>query len=244
MLVSCDRWIRTQFPLRGQRICTPRHAIYIIIVFGVLNALLQVHLLTPLFGAFAGGTAGACGPNPSFQFYAYFFSKFWPIFTIMTVTIIPASAMIVFLLAIIIKVRAQQSRIDPIQQRPPHVQDNRRQHFIHRQMFILMSVEIILFLGTSLPVSLLRFTISTLRVHQSVPLSLLLAAIFGLISLFNYSFSFYLHCLTSRMFRKEFLRAIDCRRLMKSIHRENPLQATPPARPINVRGQTNDKNVS
>ena len=105
--------------------CTPRNAIYTIIGVTSIDAVLHAHLLTAPFGPFAGETAGVCGPNPIYHSYANFFNTYWPVITILTVTIIPASAMSVFFLAIFNKIRrSHRIRIDPSNRR------TRRQQYI------------------------------------------------------------------------------------------------------------------
>lgn len=118
--------------------------------------------------------------------------------------------MLFFLVAIIVNIQTRRNRVVPIQQNNQGSHEKRRSRFIHRQMFILMVVTLILFFVTTLPVAVFRFTVSTLGVQQPFTLSLLLAAVFGLITASNYALNFYLHSLTSKLFRKEFIRAMPC----------------------------------
>ena len=206
-LVSFDRWIRTRFPHKAQRLCTPRTAIYSIIVALMLDILLHVHILTPLFGPIPPGSAGPCGPNQYYPPYVYFYTDYWPVITMVTVTLLPAALMVFFLLGIIIKIQAARRRIVPLQLT---THEKRRSRFIHRQMFILMIVTLILFFISTLPVALFRFILSTAGVKQAFSISLLLAGVFGVITTSNNALNFYLHSLTSKLFRREFLRAIPC----------------------------------
>lgn len=210
VLVSCDRWIRTQFPLKAQKICTPRTAIYTIIVVAGIDVLFHVHILTPLFGQSLAGIPPSCGPNRAYPSYVFFFNEFWPTITIITVNILPATLMVIFVTATIINIHTRRNRVLPVQTSTGQPHEKRRNSFIHRQMFILMIVTLILFFMTTLPVALFRFAMATLDVQQPFSLSLLLAAIFGLITASNYALNFYLHSLTSKLFRKELCRVIPC----------------------------------
>ena len=204
ILVSCDRWIRTRFPVKSQQICTSRIAVHTIGFLIGIDVLLHAHLFTPLFGPIAAGVTANCGANPSYSSYAYFYQEVWPMVTTLTVTVIPSIVMLVLLIATIINIQTPRKRILPASRRNSNAYEKRRSRFIHRQMFILMTVTLILFFVTTLPGALFRFVISTLKVQQPFSLSWLLSAVFRLLSLSNYSLNFYLHCLTSKFFRKQF----------------------------------------
>ncbi|CAF1255004.1 unnamed protein product [Rotaria sp. Silwood1] len=208
--IACDRWIRSQFPIKSKRLCTPRTAIYTIIIVLIIDCLLHIHIITPMFGQIAPGVTTMCGANSRYPNYSYFYEKIWPIITLLTITIIPASCMIFFFIAITINVLTHHNRIIPIGQTNVNRREKRRARFLHRQMLILMLVTWILFSLTTLPATLFRFIISTLNVQQSFSFSLLLTSIFEFITLSNYSLNFYLHCLTSKLFRKEFFKCIPC----------------------------------
>ena len=103
-----------------------------------------------------------------------------------------------------------RNRVVAIQQTNGSPHEHRRTRFLQQQMLILMFTTLILFFITTFPVAIFRFAMSTLGVQQSFSLSLLLAAIFGVITASNYAFNFYLHCLTSKLFRKEFMKSLPC----------------------------------
>jgi hypothetical protein len=163
-----------------------------------------------MFGQIAPGVTTTCGANRLYPTYSYFYTEFWPTITTLTVTIIPACCMIFCLVAITISIKNRRNRIMPIQQTNINQHERRRSHFLHRQMLILMLVALILFFVTTIPVALFHMVSSTLGIPQSFSLSLLLQAVFGFILVLNYSLNFYLHCLTSKLFRKEFLKSIPC----------------------------------
>ncbi|CAF2618685.1 unnamed protein product [Rotaria sp. Silwood2] len=208
--ISCDRWIRSQFPIKAQQICSKRTAIYSIIIALIFDCLLHVHLLTPMFGQIAPGVTTYCGVDQRYPSYSYFYNEIWPIITILTVNIIPASCMIFFLIGITINIHNHRNRVTPIRQINLNQQEKRRACFLHRQMLMLMIVTLMTFFLTTFPVALLRFTLSTLNIQKSLSFNLFLTSILSFITVSNYSLNFYFHCLTSKFFRKKFLKCIPC----------------------------------
>ena len=207
--VFCDRWIRTQFPLRAQQICKPRKAIYAIFVAIIIDCLLHIHLLTPLFGPVVTGPSGSsCGANRLYPTYVYFYSAIWPVVSITTVTFMPATMMILFVTAITINIQTRRNRVAPVQQNQSNGQSTRQTNFVQRQMFIMMMMTLVLFFVASLPVALYRFVASSLGFRQSAAISLVLTSTLGMITASNYALNFYLHCLTSKLYRKEFRRSL------------------------------------
>ncbi|CAF2861849.1 unnamed protein product [Rotaria sp. Silwood2] len=98
--ISCDRWIRSQFPIKAKLFCTRRTAIYSIIVVLIFNCLLHVHIITPMFGQIAPEIKTNCGADSRYPNYSYFYKNIWSIITILTAIIIPASFMIFFLIGV------------------------------------------------------------------------------------------------------------------------------------------------
>ncbi|CAF1021296.1 unnamed protein product [Rotaria sordida] len=209
-LISCDRWIRSQFPIKAQRFCTPRTAIYSIIIALIFDCILHIHIITPMFGQTAPGVTTICGADNRYPIYSYFYTEIWPIISLLTITVIPAICMLFFLIAITINVQTSRNRIIPIQQTNLNRHEQRRARFLQRQMFILMFVTLMVFFLTTFPVALMRFILSNSNIQQSFSFSLLLLSILEVITLSNYSLNFYLHCLTSKLFRKEFFKYIPC----------------------------------
>ena len=161
-----------------------------------------------MFGQIAPGVKTNCGANILYPAYTYFSDNIWPTMTLLSTIIIPASCILCFVIAIGINVKNSRNRIVPIQEGNMH--EKRRARFLHRQMMILMLATLILFFLTTFPVAILRFAISTLNIQLSFSLNIMLLSIFGLITEANYSLNFYLHCLTSKLFRKEFFKSFPC----------------------------------
>ena len=230
ILVACDRWIRSRFPNKAQRICTPRNAIHVIIIALIIDCALHSHLLTPMFGQVAPGITTNCGANRLYPSYVYFFTNIWPTITILTITILPSACMVGFLLAIAINVKNSRNRvIDAEHTGQQH--EKGRVRFLHQQMLILMLMTVVLFFLTTFPVAIFRFTITTARVQQSFSLSLLLASIFIVITVSNYSLNFYLHSLTSKLFRREFLNTFSCLKSMNTRQTNVPMNQQQLKRP-------------
>ena len=180
-----------------------------IIIVLIIDCTLHSHLLTPMFGEIAPGVRTTCGANRLYADYVYFYNNIWPTITILTVTILPGGSMLFFILAIAINVRKSRNRVTAVEQ-PAQQHEQRRARFLHRQMLILMLMTVILFFFTTFPVAIYHFTLSTLGVQQPFALSLLLVSILSLITTANYALNFYLHCLTSKLFRKEFFKVLPC----------------------------------
>ena len=78
VIVSLDRWIRTRFPFKSNRICTPKKALLAVGVLLVIDIGLHSHMLTPMSGTLIPGFAnGACGPNLADQGYREFYYYVW-----------------------------------------------------------------------------------------------------------------------------------------------------------------------
>ncbi|CAF0881784.1 unnamed protein product [Adineta ricciae] len=208
--ITCDRWIRSRYPIKAKQICRPRIAVYAIIVALTFDFVLNFHLLTPMFGQIAPGVTTNCGANRSYPTYTYFYTYFWPIIVTLSVTIVPACIMIYFLISIAHTIKTRRNRVQPIGSTAANPHERRRAHYLHRQMLILMFATLILFFLTTIPVALFRLTFSIFNIQQSFSFSLLLASIFGLITTINYSLNFYLHSLTSNLFRKQFFHCFPC----------------------------------
>jgi hypothetical protein len=64
-----------------------------------------------MFGQIGPGVTTTCGANSLYPTYKYFYVEVWPIITTLTITIIPASCMIFFVIAITINVKHSRDGI-------------------------------------------------------------------------------------------------------------------------------------
>lgn len=150
------------------------------------------------------------GTNPSYSSYAHFYSEFWPIITIVTVNLLPAIAMIILLLAITFVAHTRRNLIVPLQSNTYGLHENHRPHYMYRQMFILMLGTLFFnFFRLPCQFALFRLVLSTFGIQQPYSLSVLLSAIFGIITASNYSLNFYLDCLKSKLFRRQFFLTVE-----------------------------------
>ncbi|CAF1452330.1 unnamed protein product [Adineta steineri] len=90
---------------------------------------------------------------------------------------------------------------------------NRRRTFVDRQMLIIMLTSILLFFTTQIPLSLFNILLSpVLQSRLTQTQALELTSIFNFIASINFGTTFYVHCLTSGLFRKEFYNIKNCNR--------------------------------
>ncbi|CAF1452292.1 unnamed protein product [Adineta steineri] len=90
---------------------------------------------------------------------------------------------------------------------------NRRRTFVDRQMLIIMLASILLFFTTQIPLSLFNILLSpVLQSRLTQTQALELTSILNFIASINFGTTFYVHCLTSGLFRKEFYNIKHCNR--------------------------------
>ncbi|CAF0771832.1 unnamed protein product [Adineta steineri] len=202
VIIAIDRWIRTQFPFKSGSICTPKNALIAVIILLVIDIGLHSHMLTPMFGIDIPGLAyGSCGPNyftdkPYFLFYYIQ----WSMIQIFTTCVGPVSFMLMTLIAIFINIYLRKRAIIQPTQTIHGNQNMIRQKQMHKQMLILM------------------FAILYIQ-PVVIDITIIWTAL-GWIQSLNYAINFYIHCLTSTLFRTEF------KLLMKNIFRKNQMRVT------------------
>ncbi|CAF3895016.1 unnamed protein product [Adineta steineri] len=215
VFVTIDRWLRTRFPFKANKWCTHRNVIIVTICIIIIGTSLHSHMLSAeFFGKFLPGIAtAACGPIHYWIPYAYFFFVQWPLIQVFFVCLIPVTLMLLGSTDIHRTIQKTKSRIQTVAMNQPQ---QLRQARLHRQMLILMISSILIFFVTTLPVS----------IHQIIAAYAYLAntaidenkivndtAILTVLLSLNYAINFYVHCLTSKLFRDEFIKFI------KIIHR-------------------------
>ena len=204
VLIALDRWIRVRFPFQQGRICTQKVAICSIIIVCICSALFAYHVLQPIFGFTSPGNT-FCGPTRSPPTsYSIFYFNVWPILQLSIVYLLPSCVMIVSLMSIYSKLRVQQNLV---------VASIRREK-MQRQMLILMISTIVFFNICTVPYAIHR--IIYLRLGPNVIDPLLTSTASVLINA-NYCYNFYIHCLSSQLFRETFIQQLKgtynwCRR--------------------------------
>ncbi|CAF0880273.1 unnamed protein product [Adineta steineri] len=207
VIISFDRWIRTRFPYKSGSICTPKKAMLLVFIILLLDIGIHSHVLTPLYGMLIPGFAMiACGPTIYSGTYFIFYFLTWSIIQILIISLIPVVLMLIFLTDIYINIQARKRAV--IQPTNGSHDHHRSQHQknLQRQMFILMLTSIGIFLTTTLPVATYKIT-SARQSNISTSIMQVAGVWIGLgwFQSLNYALNFYSHCLTSTLFRKEFI---------------------------------------
>ncbi|CAF1400428.1 unnamed protein product [Adineta ricciae] len=206
VIVSIDRWIRTRFPFKSNVICTPAKGLIAVGVVLIIDVALHFHLLTQWFGMLVPGLAiAACGPSFTQQSYAIFYYMFWSIIQIITTCIIPAVIMFFIVIDILINVHVRKQAFV----RPIHAfavcRNAQQRRSVNRQMLILTIGSVCFFFLTALPVSI--YKIISPRDSNLINNYLSIISIWtglGWIQSLFYAVNFYVHCLCSNFFRREF----------------------------------------
>ncbi|CAF1120880.1 unnamed protein product [Adineta steineri] len=202
--IVTDRWIRVKFPFKSKQICTPRNALIITIIIVILSAGFNAHILEPSYGQLPAGIMTVCGPKPTNAIYNTFVRQIWPTIFSCIQTLIPVILLMIFSIDTFRRL-ARQTRIQNTHQ-------GRRRTHLDNQMLLIMLATILLFVATTLPLGLFNILLTPVLVGKMTQTQLLqLSSIFTFIAAINYTFNFYIHCLTSRLFRQELLYIYKCR---------------------------------
>ncbi|UJR21507.1 hypothetical protein I4U23_024593 [Adineta vaga] len=166
------------------------------------DTILNSHLILPSFATLSG--SNLCGPlSPTT--YSFFFRKIWGILFALLHTVLPTIILIIVTIDIFRRLRLQQKR----KLNGPH----RRRAFLDRQILIIMLTSIFLFFATQIPLSLFNILLSpVLRFRLSMTQALEITSICTFIASINFATTFYVHCLTSKLFRNEFYYIKSCHR--------------------------------
>ncbi|UJR09085.1 hypothetical protein I4U23_013333 [Adineta vaga] len=206
VLVSVDRWVRTRFPFKSGTICTPRKALISVGILLIIDITLHAHLLTPWFGVFFPGLSiAACGPGSRSFTYITFYFFTWNIIQIFTTCIVPATIMSVIVVDISINIRFRKNAVAQRNQTLKLDKNARRKLLLQKQMFILMFGSVCIFLITTLPVGIYKIIsprdANLAKTYMSI---ITIWTGLGWFQSLLYGISFYVHCLSSNLFRKEF----------------------------------------
>ncbi|CAF1003349.1 unnamed protein product [Adineta steineri] len=207
VFVTIDRWLRTRFPFKANKWCIHRNVIIVTICIIIIGTGLHSHMLSAqLLGRLQPGIATiACGPADTTSSYANFYFSQWPFIQVFFVCLIPVTLMLLGSIAIHRTIQKTKSRIQTVGTNQPQ---QLRQARLHRQMLILMISSIMIFFITTLPVSIrlivAAYEVSigkTTNINKIVRDTGILTILLNL----NYAINFYVHCLTSKLFRDEFI---------------------------------------
>lgn len=195
VLIAVDRWIRVRFPFQQARLCTPKVVVYSIFLVSTCSTLFACHVLQPTFAFMASGSE-LCGPSrfpPTF--YSIFYYQTWPILQLTITYIIPSYFMIICWISLYRKVRLQQILV---------VASIRRER-MQRQMLKLMISSCISFTISTVPFAIYRIVYLRSAINSINPI---VTSTVSLLMNINYCADFYIHCLSSQLFRETFVQQL------------------------------------
>jgi hypothetical protein len=197
--ITTDRWIRVRFPFKSKQFCTRRNAFITALIIIILSAGFNAHILEPDYGQLPAGIMTVCGPKPTNTIYNTFVRQIWPIIFSCIQTLLPVTLLIILSIDTFHRL---------VQQNIQHI---RRRTQLDHQMLLIMLATIIMFITTNLPLGLFNILLTpVLRQFMNQIQLLELSSIFTFIATINYALDFYIHCLTSRLFRQELLHIFKC----------------------------------
>ena len=202
VLIAMDRFVRTRFPYQQARICTPKVAGGSVAGVCLCSSLFACHVLQPSF-SFSTPGMNLCGPArlPPTP-YSLFYYNVWPFLQLIATYFIPSCLMTVALICIYSKVRTQRIL----------AMGSTRREKLQRQMLVLMISSVVCFAGSAVPYAVYRI----IYLRSGISPSLVLANAVSTLLNLNYCGNFYVHCLTSQLFRETFVKQLKrCCRLCK-----------------------------
>ena len=240
--LAFDRFLRTEIPLRAKIICVPRNALILIAILLFLICGVNAHYFSAGIGQERGGnrTTAHCLENrEAYPNYYYFYKIIWPKIDMIVFCFLPACIMILCNVRIICILRRQRRRHfqNPPSSTLPHehvkvidIQQtlngnvpvkrlpSSHRRAIERQMLLMMSACVIVFLSTTVPVTIYLIVLEQVIVNypnfvRDNAYYLFIFRMLRAVMYIHFSANFYLYCLTSRIFRSEFVRTITCRRI-------------------------------
>jgi hypothetical protein len=233
--LAFDRFLRTEIPSRAKLICVPRNALILISIFFLLLCGINGHYFSAGIGQERGGnlTTAHCLENrEAYPKYYYFYKIIWPKIDMIVFCFLPACIMILCNVRIICILRRQrhhletqnrQFKITNIEQTlngtVPLRRSSSHRKAIERQMSLMMSSCVIVFLSTTVPVTIYLILLEQVIVNypnfaQDNAYYVFIFRLLRALMYIHFGCNFYLYCLTSRIFRGEFLQIITCQRIV------------------------------
>lgn len=235
--LAFDRFLRIEVPVRARVLCTPRNALYMILVFFLVLCGINGHYLSAGIGQERGGnrTTAHCLENrEAYPNYYYFYKIIWPKIDMVVFCFLPACIMILCNVRILYILRRQRHQFEGSRKysnghqnkgslisqsfngSPPVSNPSLQRKALERQMSLMMLSCVIVFIFTTMPVTVylifLEHWIVTFKNFQrDNGYYVFIFRILRAIMYIHFGCNFYLHCLTSRIFRGEFLQTITCR---------------------------------
>ncbi|CAF0897979.1 unnamed protein product [Rotaria sordida] len=244
--LAFDRYIRIRLPMYSINVCTPRNALIMILIFFLLLCGINGHYFSPGIGQERGEnrTTAHCLENrEKYPNYYYFYKIIWPKIDMIIFCFLPACIMILCNVNIIylhkkrlhnfenlnnyrLKKRSTQINIQQTLNGILPVQKASiiRRRTMERQMSLMMAACVIVFLCTTLPITIYLILLEQVIMKNPnfARNNAFLPFIFRMLRALMYihfGSNFYLYCLTSRIFRAEFIQQITFRKfIVRSNH--------------------------
>ncbi|CAF0920626.1 unnamed protein product [Adineta ricciae] len=201
LTITIDRWLRVRFPFRVRELCTRKRVTIGACVIVIVSAALNSHLASPFIEVVPGATVCSSSrtSNPS---YEYFYMTIWPILITILQIVLPTILLSAFSISLFVELRRQQQQKSQMKRG--------RRVFLDRQILLIMISSIFLFFITQIPLSLFYILMTyTLRSKLTIEQLIQFNNFTVLVASINYAASFYIHCLSSRLFRQEFYHVIN-----------------------------------
>ncbi|CAF3416432.1 unnamed protein product [Rotaria sp. Silwood1] len=221
-----------------KNICTPRNAFITILIFFLILCGINGHYFSPGIGQepIENRTAHCLENRESYPKYYYFYKIIWPKIDMIIFCFLPACIMILCNVNIIYLRKKQLHQLENSnnygsQKKPTQINIQQtlngilpiQKSFIthrkamERQMSLMMAACVIVFLFTTLPVTIYLILLEqhTTKNQNSAQDNAFFTFVFRMLRALMYihfASNFYLYCLTSRIFRAEFIQTITCRK--------------------------------
>ena len=254
--LAFDRYLRTKYPLDSKILCTPRNASITVLSFFLILCGINGHYFSPGIGQERGDnrTTAHCLENrEQYPNYFYFYKIIWPKIDAIIFCFLPACVMITCNMNIIYLLKRQRHHIENsnnddneiinIPQTLGAVTPIKKASFtqrkaIERQMSLMMAACVIVFLCTTVPVTLYLILLEQVIIKNPnlARNNAFFIFIFRMLRALMYSHfgsNFYLYCLTSRIFRTEFIETITCRKFVSTTNDDHSISFQP-NKPVDV----------
>jgi hypothetical protein len=236
--LAFDRFLRTEIPLRAKILCSPRNAFVMVSIFFLLLCGINGHYFSAGIGQERGGnrTTAHCLENrEEYPKYYYFYKIIWPKIDMIVFCFLPACIMVLCNVRIIYILRQQRRHFEnsgnkPDQPKITNIQQTlsgsvsikkspSHRKAIERQMSLMMLSCVIVFICTTVPVTIYLILLEQVIVDypnfaRDNAYYVFIFRMLRALMYVHFACNFYLYCLTSRIFRGEFLQTITCRRLI------------------------------
>jgi hypothetical protein len=243
--LAFDRYLRTRLALSSKTLCTPRNALIMILIFFLILCGINGHYFSPGIGQERGDnrTTAHCLENrETYPKYYYFYKIIWPKIDMIIFCFLPACIMILCNVNIIYLLKQQRHQFEnknndeqlfinsstqpfnrSVSTKKPPVTHRKA---IEKQMSLMMAACVIAFLCTTVPVTIYLILLEQviIKYPNFARNNAFFIFIFRMLRALMYSHfgsNFYLYCLTSRIFRSEFIQSITCR-TFSSITNQEP----------------------